>query len=223
MEDSNIEEIETSLDGTLVKALSPDMVEEPDDVGERILILKKGNKKTLSLAELHEIEVPDCQLYYGLEHPDGLVEVRRREARAGHKFHDYVLWYERVISVNSELRKLAYHVVHEPSEHELFVDYFYPCTQWNISNGLLNQQDHTPDWKKMFAMKDANTPFTVGRQRLKPFHFVVMNRRYRAIEVARGKKIDGVFVQCPPASGLYIKSFRAAIETLGGSAHGMDR
>lgn len=223
MVEKKIEEVVTDLDNAVVKTVEPDMVDEPEVIEDRILTVKKGNKKDLSLAELLTMDVPADTLYYGAAHPGGLREVRRREMRAGHKFHDYVVWYERVISVKSELRKLAYHVVHEPAKFELFDEYFYPCTQWNISRGLLTQQDHTPDWKKMISLQEGGTPFMIGGQRLRAYHFVVMNSRYRPIEVARGRKIDGVFAVCPPASGTYIKSFRAAIITLGGTGHGFER
>ena len=168
--------------------------------------------------------------YYGNSFPCGLVEVRKRSPRdiSEKKWNDRVIWYEGSIIIDGEGRKIAYHVTHEPSANELFPEYFYPTTQYNISRALLSEQDNVPAWKRMVSMKtiqnQAPEPFRVaapGRPAgtISAYHFVIVNRNYMPV-TQDNKKIDGIFVVSPPASGSYIASYRDAIKLMGGSPIG---
>lgn len=186
--------------------------------------------KTLGKAEEPPISEDGKTYYYGMVLPNGLQEVKMRTVRgskSGIKYNDCLMWYELPIVVDGIARKLAYHIVHEPSPHELFSEYFYPATQWNISQKLRMDQDHEPGWKKMVAMEMANVqqlqPYLVSGNQLTAYHFVIINQRYTPIEGPGGRRIDGVWVMHPPVEGGYIKSYRDAIVLLGGQPANLPR
>ena len=207
--DEEIKEEEVVVDGEIaVGTGDPAIIEEPLEIVVRV--------KTLLKTE----EPPLEGFFYGQVLENGLREVLQRTTRQsknGIKYDNMLMWYERDIVVNGEQRILAYPMVHAPSLHELFDEYFYCTTQWNVSKKTRVAQDNEPGWKRMVVMQDATRPYVVRGSNLRAFHFVSINDSYIPIEGPGGRKIDGMFVQNPPFSGTYIKSYRNALQILGGS------
>jgi len=235
IDEETIDDVVENLAGESDQVLDGEYKFEDDEViveeeftGSRVVEVGKANESFDKRSD-----IPFDTFYYGNVLSSGLVEVRKRTARdvSIDKWIDVVVWLEGNIIMNGEGRKIAYHILHEPSASELFPEYFYPTTQWNISRSLLSEQDNVPGWKRMTAMKTIQNqspqPFRVispgrGTTVVSSFHFVIVNRRYLPTQEG-GRKIDGMFVLSPPASGKYIQSYRNAIKIMGGTPIGLAR
>ena len=135
MIEEEVKENTEVLDGEFKIEEEKDVIQENEVLEVRVKEYKKVNKP---FSERTDIDFDT--FYYGNILPSGLVEVRKRTARDAtqRKWNDRVIWYEGNLMIDGVGSKIAYHVIHEPSNNELFPEYFYPTTQWNISRPLLS-------------------------------------------------------------------------------------